>query len=318
MLRRTLLQGLPLAALTLPLASRLVLAQDAAGYPDRPVMIIVPFAAGGNTDAFARLVGEKLDGALGQRFVVDNKAGAGGNLGVGQLARAEPDGYTLGMGTVSTHAINPTLYKKLPYDPATAFAPISLFVTLPNVLAVNPNVEAKTVPELIELLKANPDKYTFASSGIGTSTHLAGELFMAKTGTKMSHVPYKSSGQVMLDVVAGHVDMAFDNIPTVAQQASAGNVRPLAVTSLERAPLLPDVPPMAEFLPGFEATSWHGLFAPAGTPPEIVNKLSAEIQKIMHSPRCRPSSRAWARSRSETRPRSSRNSSPPSAPSGRR
>ena len=212
MLRRTLLQGLPLAAFTLPLASRLALAQ--AGYPDRPVTVIVPFAAGGNTDAFARLVGEKLDVAMGQRFVVDNKAGAGGNLGVGQLARAEPDGYTLGMGTVSTHAINPTLYKNLPYDPATAFAPISLFVTLPNVLAVNPSIEASTVPELIELLKANPDKYTFASSGVGTSTHLAGELFMAKTGTKMSHVPYKSSGQVMLDVVAGHVNMAFDNIPS--------------------------------------------------------------------------------------------------------
>ena len=282
MLRRTLLQGLPLAAFTLPLASRLALAQ--AGYPDRPVTVIVPFAAGGNTDAFARLVGEKLDVAMGQRFVVDNKAGAGGNLGVGQLARAEPDGYTLGMGTVSTHAINPTLYKNLPYDPATAFAPISLFVTLPNVLAVNPSVEANTVPELIELIKANPDKYTFASSGVGTSTHLAGELFMAKTGTKMSHVPYKSSGQVMLDVVAGHVDMAFDNIPTVAQQASAGKVKALAVTSLDRAPLLPDVPPMAEFLPGFEATSWHGLFAPAGTPPEIVDKLSSEIQKIMHDP----------------------------------
>ncbi len=284
MRRRTLLRVLPLTAAALPLAARLSWAQDAASYPDKPVTIIVPFAAGGNTDAFARLVGEKLDTAMGQRFLVDNKAGAGGNLGVGQLARAEPDGYTLGMGTVSTHAINPTLYKNLPYDPTTAFAPISLFVTLPNVLAVNPSIEANTVPELIELLKANPDKYTFASSGVGTSTHLAGELFMAKTGTKMSHVPYKSSGQVMLDVVAGHVDMAFDNIPTVAQQASAGKVKALAVTSLERAPLLPDVPPMADYIPGFEATSWHGLFAPAGTPPEIVNKLSAEIQKIMHEP----------------------------------
>lgn len=285
MLRRTLLRGLPLAALTLPLASRLALAQDvAAGYPDRPVTIIVPFAAGGNTDAFARIVGERLDTAFGQRFIVENKAGAGGNLGVGQLARAEPDGYTLGMGTVSTHAINPTLYKNLPYDPDTAFAPVSLFVTLPNVLAVNPKIEAQTVPELIELLKANPDKYTFASSGVGTSIHLAGEMLMARTGTKMSHVPYKSSGQVMMDVVAGHVDLAFDNIPTVAEQASAGNVRALAVTSLERAPLMPDVPPMADFLPGFEATSWHGLFAPAGTPPEIVDKVSAEIQKILHDP----------------------------------
>ena len=144
------------------------------------------------------------------------------------------------------------------------------------------------MPELIELLKAKPDTYTFASSGVGTSTHLAGELFMAKTGTKMIHVPYKSSGQVMLDVVAGHVDMAFDNIPTVAQQASAGKVRALAVTSLERAPLMPDVPPMAEFMPGFEATSWHGLFAPAGTPPEIVDKMSARgAADHASSPRCR-------------------------------
>jgi tripartite-type tricarboxylate transporter receptor subunit TctC len=261
-------------------------AQDAAaaGYPDKPVTIIVPFAAGGNTDAFARLVGQELDKAFGQRFVVENKAGAGGNLGVGQLARAEPDGYTLGMGTVSTHAINPTLYKKLPFDPDTAFAPISLFVTLPNVLAVNPAIEPKSVPELIELLKAKPDTYTFASSGVGTSTHLAGELFMAKTGTKIVHVPYKSSGQVILDLVAGHVDMAFDNIPTVAQQAQAGKVRPLAVTSLERAALLPDLPPMQDFVPGFEATSWHGLFAPAGTPPEIVNKLSADVQRILRTP----------------------------------
>jgi tripartite-type tricarboxylate transporter receptor subunit TctC len=285
MLRRTLLQILPFATAGLPLAARLARAQDeAADYPSKPVTVIVPFAAGGNTDAFARLVGQELDTAFGQRFVVENKAGAGGNLGVGQLARAEPDGYTLGMGTVSTHAINPTLYKKLPFDPDTAFAPISLFVTLPNVLAVNPSIPANSVPELIELLKAEPDTHTFASSGVGTSTHLAGELFMAKTGTQMNHVPYKSSGQVMLDVVAGHVDMAFDNIPTVAQQAQAGKVRALAVTSLGRAPLMPDLPPLADFLPGFEATSWHGLFAPAGTPPAIVTKLSGEIQRIIHAP----------------------------------
>lgn len=289
MLRRTVLRTLPLVA-GLPLAARLATpgarAQGAAAdYPNQPVTVIVPFAAGGNTDAFARLVGQELDTAFGQRFVVENKAGAGGNLGVGQLARAAPDGYTLGMGTVSTHAINPTLYTNLPYDPDTAFAPISLFVTLPNVLAVNPErIPATSVPELIELLKAKPDTYTFASSGVGTSIHLAGELLMAKTGTKIVHVPYKSSGQVIMDLVAGHVDMAFDNIPTVAQQASAGKIRPLAVTSLERAPLLPDVPPMAEFLPGFEATSWHGLFAPAGTPPEIVAKLSGEIQRILRSP----------------------------------
>ncbi|HMR34175.1 MAG TPA: tripartite tricarboxylate transporter substrate binding protein [Geminicoccaceae bacterium] len=280
MLRRAFLSTSAVAATGLAL-SRRARAQDA--YPSKPVTIIVPFAAGGNTDAFARIVGQELDKAFDQRFVVDNKAGAGGNLGVGQLARSEPDGYTLGMGTVSTHAINPTLYKNLPYDPDTAFAPISLFVTLPNVLAVNPEIPAETVPELIELLKAEPDTYTFASSGVGTSTHLAGELFMAKTGTRINHVPYKSSGQVILDVIAGHVDMAFDNIPLVAQQASAGKLRPLAVTSLDRAALLPDVPPMADFVPGFEATSWHGLFAPAGTPQAIVDRLSAEVRRILHS-----------------------------------
>jgi tripartite-type tricarboxylate transporter receptor subunit TctC len=285
MLRRNLLSTLVAGTAGLALAPRLALAQEAAAdYPSKPVTIIVPFAAGGNTDAFARLVAEELDKSLNQRFLVDNKAGAGGNLGVGQLARSEPDGYTLGMGTVSTHAINPTLYKNLPYDPDTAFAPISLFVTLPNVLAVNPAIPANSVPELIDLLKAKPDGYTFASSGVGTSIHLAGELLMARTGTKMVHVPYKSSGQVMLDLIAGHVDLAFDNIPTVAQQASAGKVRALAVTSLDRAPLMPDLPPMAEFLPGFEATSWHGLFAPAGTPPEIVEKISGEVQRIMQLP----------------------------------
>ena len=285
MLRRSVLSTLLAGTAGFALAPRLALAQDAAAdYPSKPVTIIVPFAAGGNTDAFARMVAEELDKSLNQRFLVDNKAGAGGNLGVGQLARAEPDGYTLGMGTVSTHAINPTLYKNLPYDPDTAFAPISLFVTLPNVLAVNPALPANSVPELIELIKAKPDTYTFASSGVGTSIHLAGELLMAKTGARMIHVPYKSSGQVMLDLVAGHVDLAFDNIPTVAQQASAGKVRALAVTSLDRAPLMPDVPPMADFIPGFEATSWHGLFAPAGTPPEIVDKISAEVQRIMQEP----------------------------------
>lgn len=261
-------------------------AQDAAaGWPSKPVTIIVPFAAGGNTDAFARLVAQELDTTFNQRFLVENKAGAGGNLGSAQLAKAPPDGHTLGMGTVSTHAINPTLYKKLPFDPDKAFQPVSLFVTLPNVLVVNLNLPAKTVPELIELIKAKPDTYTFASSGVGTSIHLAGELLMAKTGARMNHVAFKSSGEVILAVVGGHVDMAFDNIPTAAQQAKAGKVRALAVTGPERAPLLPEVPPMADFLPGFEATTWHGLFAPAGTPPAIVARLSREIHRILHSPK---------------------------------
>jgi tripartite-type tricarboxylate transporter receptor subunit TctC len=284
MLRRTLLRAVPSALTALLFTGVTTVPVAAADYPSKPVTIVVPFAAGGNTDAFARMVGDELDKALGQRFLVENKPGAGGNLGVAQVARAQPDGYTLGMGTVSTHAINPSLYKKLPFDPDKGFAPVSLIATLPNVLVVNPAIQAKTVPELIDLLKAEPEVHTYASSGPGTSPHLAAELFATKTGTKMTHVPYKGSGQAILDVVAGHVDMVFDNIPTAAQQAKAGKVRALAVTSLERAPLLPDVPAMAEFLPGFEATSWHGLFAPGGTPTEIVAKLSQEVQRIMKLP----------------------------------
>ena len=193
------------------------------------------------------------------------------------------------MGTVSTHAINPTLYKNLPYDPDTAFAPISLFVTLPNVLAVNPALPAKTVPELIELLKAKPDTYTFASSGVGTSTHLAGELLMAKTGTKMIHVPYKSSGQVMLDLVAGHVDMAFDNIPTVSQQASAGKVRALAVTSLDRAPLMPDVPPMADFIPASRRLRGMACSRRPARHPRSSTRSARRCSGSCSCPRCRSS-----------------------------
>jgi tripartite-type tricarboxylate transporter receptor subunit TctC len=288
MLRRTLLRAVPGALTALLFATVATLPGHAgaqtAGYPNKPVTIIVPFTAGGNTDAFARMVGDELDKALGQRFLVENKPGAGGNLGAAAVANAKPDGYTLGMGTVSTHAINPSLYKKLPFDPDKGFAPVSLIATLPNVLVVNPSINAKSVPELIELLKAEPEVHTYASSGPGTSPHLGAELFASRTGTKMTHVPYKGSGQSIMDVVAGHVDMVFDNIPTAAQQAKAGKVRALAVTSLERAPLLPDVPAMAEYLPGFEATSWHGLFAPGGTPKELVEKVSSEVQRIMKLP----------------------------------
>ncbi|GEO37725.1 tripartite-type tricarboxylate transporter receptor subunit TctC [Skermanella aerolata] len=288
MLRRTLLRTVPGALTALLFATVAALPgradAQAAGYPNKPVTIIVPFTAGGNTDAFARMVGDELDKALGQRFLVENKPGAGGNLGAAAVANAQPDGYTLGMGTVSTHAINPSLYKKLPFDADKGFAPVSLIATLPNVLVVNPSIPANSVPELVELLKKEPEVHTYASSGPGTSPHLGAELFSTLTGTKMTHVPYKGSGQSIMDVVAGHVDMVFDNIPTAAQQAKAGKVRALAVTSLTRAPLLPDVPAMAEFLPGFEATSWHGLFAPGGTPKEIVEKVSAEVQRIMKLP----------------------------------
>lgn len=271
-------------ALATALSFAAALPSRADNYPSKTVTVIVPFAAGGNTDAFARLVAEKLDQRLGQRFIIDNKPGAGGNIGLGELARAEPDGYTISMGTVSSNAINQTLYKQLPYDKAVGFAPISLIATLPNVLVVNPTIEAKSVPELIALLKTKPGEFSYASSGTGTSIHLAGELLATKAGVTMTHVPYKGSSQAIMDVVGGHVDMMFDNIPTAAQQVKAGKVRALAVTSLDKAALLADVPTMASYFPGFEATSWHGLFAPAGTPPEIVEKLSTEVQAILHDP----------------------------------
>lgn len=257
----------------------------AQNYPAKTVTVVVPFAAGGNTDTFGRLVAEELDKRLGQRFIVENKPGAGGNIGLGDLARSKPDGYTIGMGTVSSNAINQTLYKTLPYDKEKGFAPISLIASLPNVLVVNPDkIKANNVEELIAFLKTEPGKHTYASSGVGTSIHLAGELLATKAGIEITHVPYKGSSQAILDVVAGHVDMMFDNIPTAAQQVKAGKVKALAVTSLEKAALLPDVPTMAATIPGFEATSWHGLFAPPGTPPEIVEKLSKEVQAIIAEP----------------------------------
>ncbi|HMG49999.1 MAG TPA: tripartite tricarboxylate transporter substrate binding protein [Inquilinus sp.] len=259
-------------------------AQDAATYPNRPVTIIVPFAAGGNTDLFGRLLADEMTRTFGQPFIVENKPGAGGGIGTEQLAGAEPDGYTLGMGTVGTHAINPWVFKTLTYDAETDFAPVSLAATLPNLLVVNPAVKANSVPELIALLKAEPDGHSYASSGFGTSIHLAAAAFEMRTGSHMTHVPYKGSAQALGDVVAGHVEMIFDNIPTAAEQAKAGTVRPLAVTGLERTPLLPDVPAMAEFIPGFDITSWQGLLAPAGTPPAIVERLSAEVQRIMRLP----------------------------------
>ncbi|HEX2218661.1 MAG TPA: tripartite tricarboxylate transporter substrate-binding protein, partial [Gemmatimonadales bacterium] len=253
MLRRTLLQGLPLVALASLATAPVAVAQDpAASWPEKPVTILVPYAAGGTSDMFARLLAEGLDEAFGQRFLVENKPGASGNIGTAELARAEPDGYTLGIGTVATHAINPSVFEDLPFDAAADFAPVSLVATLPNVLVVNPEVEAESVPELIELLKSKPGELTFASSGVGTSQHVSGELFMERTGTSMTHVPYKGSGQLIMDVVAGHVDLSFDNIPLAAQQAAEGGVRALAVTSPERSPLLPEVPAMAEFIPGFD------------------------------------------------------------------
>jgi len=253
-------------------------------WPAKTVTIIVPFTAGGTADLFARLLAANMQQKLGSPFIVENRAGAGGNIGAGAVAKAPADGYTLLLGTVSTHAINQFMYSNMQFDPAKDFQPISLIARLPNMLVVNPKIPVKTPTELVAYLKANPDKITYASSGVGTSIHLAAELFKIKTGTTMTHVPYRSSGEVMQNVAAGHVDLAFDNMTLAWPQAQGGNVRALAVTSLTRSPTAPDVPTMDETFKGFEATSWHGLFAPAGTPKPIVDKLAAEVKRILDVP----------------------------------
>ena len=276
--RRTLM--LALGATALPS----VRAQTAP-WPSKPIRYIVPFAAGGTTDILARVVGEKLGVALGQTIVVDNKAGQGGSAGAGELARAAPDGYTIGGGTISSHAINATLYDKLPYDPITSFEPITMYVTLPNVLVVHPSVPANNLREFIALLKANPTKYSFGSAGIGTSQHISGELFNSMAGVKMQHIPYRGSGPMIPELLGGTLLVAVDNITTVIQHIKAGKLRALAVTTAQRSSVAPDVPTMAESgLTGYELSSWQAVFAPAGTPKPIIDRLYTEIGKILKMP----------------------------------
>jgi tripartite-type tricarboxylate transporter receptor subunit TctC len=256
-----------------------------APWPSKPIRYIVPFAAGGTTDILARVVGEKLGVALGQTIVVDNKAGQGGSAGAGELARAAPDGYTIGGGTISSHAINATLYDKLPYDPITSFEPITMYVTLPNVLVIHPSVPANNLAELIALLKANPTKYSFGSAGIGTSQHISGELFNSMAGVKMQHIPYRGSGPMIPELLGGTLLVAVDNITTVIQHIKAGKLRALAVTTAQRSSVAPDVPTMAESgLTGYELSSWQAVFAPAGTPKPIIDRLYTEIGKILKMP----------------------------------
>jgi tripartite-type tricarboxylate transporter receptor subunit TctC len=268
-------------------ATMLLAGNEAAAqpWPAKPIKWVVPFAPGGTTDILARTVGDKLSQALGQPVIIENKPGAGGGVGAEFVAKSAPDGYTIMGGTISTHAINASLYKNLPYDPVRDFVPIVLLARVPNMLVVNIDVPAKSVPELVALLKANPGKYTFASSGNGTSQHLSGELFKSMSGTDMQHIPYKGSPPALQDVMGGQVTMTFDNITTAWTLAKAGKLRALAVTTASRSAVAPDVPTLAESgLPGFEVGSWQGVFAPAGTPPEIVKRLNAEIVKILNLP----------------------------------
>jgi len=273
---------LPAAAAAFLAAVAPAAAQDK--WPERQVNVIVPFTAGGTTDMFARILAQHMQAKFGPPFIVENRAGAAGNVGTTAVARAPKDGYTILVGTVSTHAINPFLYKNLPHDTEKDFQPVSLIARLPNLLVVHPRIPAKNVSELIEHLKANPGKLSYGSSGAGTSTHLASELFQMTTGTKMTHVPFRSSGDVMNSINGGHIDLAFDNMTLAWPQAQAGTVRALAVSSLERSPTAPDVPAVSETLKGFEATSWHGVFVPAGTPRPVVDKINAEVRRIMELP----------------------------------
>ncbi|HJV62622.1 MAG TPA: tripartite tricarboxylate transporter substrate binding protein [Albitalea sp.] len=274
-----------LAGAALPSA---LLAQER--WPARPVRIVVPFAPGGTTDILARALAPELSRAFGQQFIVDNKPGAGGNVGANEVAKSAPDGYTLLMGTVGTHGINQSLYAKMPYDPIKDFAPITLVAGVPNVLVMNPaKAEAahiRSVPDLIRYAKANPGKLNMASSGNGTSIHLSGELFKSMTGTYMVHFPYRGSGPALLDLIGGTMDLMFDNLPSALPQIRAGKLKALAVTSAQRSAAVPELPTIAEAvpLPGFEASSWFGLLAPAGTPAEIVNRIQQETAKALATP----------------------------------
>ncbi|CAP43026.1 tripartite tricarboxylate transporter substrate binding protein [Bordetella petrii] len=267
-------------------------ASAAQAYPARQVTILVPFPAGGTTDIAARVVAAELGKAWQQPVVVENRAGAGGNVGTAEAARATPDGYTLLMGTVSTHAINQSVYAKLPYDPVRDFTPVTLVIPVPNILELNPAFadrhKIRSVADLIAYLKANPGKVNMASTGNGTSTHLSGELFQAMTGTKMTHVPYKGSSPALTDVMSGSADLIFDNLPSSMGFLKAGKLRPLAVTSAERSPAVPDVPTMAQAgVAGYDASSWFGLLAPAGTPPAIVDQVQRDVAKILQDPAVR-------------------------------
>jgi tripartite-type tricarboxylate transporter receptor subunit TctC len=278
------------SALLPALAPGLVHAQ--AAWPTKPVRIVVPFAAGGTTDILARALAPELQRVFGQPFVVDNKPGAGGNLGAADVAKATPDGHTLLMGTVGTHGINQSLYPKLPYDPVKDFVPVTLVAGVPNVLVLNPAKAQErgiqSVPDLIRYAKAHPGQLNMASSGNGTSIHLAGELFKAMTGTYMVHFPYRGSGPALIDLMGGNMDLMFDNLPSALPHIKSGKLKALAVTSATRSQALPDLPTIAEAggpqLKGYEATSWFGLLAPAGTPMEIVNRLQQETAKALATP----------------------------------
>ena len=255
---------------------------QAQTYPTKTIRLVVTFPTGGAPDILARLFSEKSQ--LGQTVVVDNKPGAGGNIGSDVVAKAVADGHTLVMGTVGTHSINGSLYEKMPFDMVKNFSPIALIASAPNLLVVNNDLPVKSVPELIAYMKANPNKLSFGSPGTGTSVHVSGELFKSMTGTTMTHIPYKGRQFAIPDLVGGSIQLMFDNMPSALPMAKEGKIRALAQTTAKRSPAAPDVPTMNEFVPGFEATTWFAMFAPANTPRAVVDKLNAEVLRVFKLP----------------------------------
>jgi tripartite-type tricarboxylate transporter receptor subunit TctC len=256
---------------------------QAPTYPDRPIRIVVPFAVGGIADTFGREIGKKLTEAWGQPVLIDTRTGAGGNIGADLVAKSPPDGYTLVIGSIGTHAVNLSLLASMPYDAVKDFTPIVHLLDAEGLLVVNPAIEVTTVPQLITLARAEPGKLSYASGGLGTTSHLAGELFKMMNKVDIVHVPYKGNVPAITDLLGGQTSMAFATMPTVLPHVRAGKLRALAVLSATRSPALPDIPTVAESVPGFEVSNWIGLFGPAGMPPAVVAKLNAAVQTIMNS-----------------------------------
>ena len=257
----------------------------AQAFPSKPVKLVIPFPPGGSLDAVGRAIADKLTQMWGQSVVVDNKPGAGGNIGADFVAKSAPDGYTVVMGALSTHAVNPSLYPKMPYDAVKDFAPISLVAITPNVLVVNPSLPVNSVKDLIAYAKANPGKLSFGSGSNGSAGHLAGELFKVDTGTDMVHIPFKGGAPALQALLAGDTQLMFDNLANSMQQVKAGKLKALAVTTEKRSALVPDLPTMAESgVPGFDISTWFGIMAPAGTPPDVIARWNTDLVKVLNSP----------------------------------
>jgi tripartite-type tricarboxylate transporter receptor subunit TctC len=278
-----------LALIAVALASMDASAQS---YPSRPIHLVVPFPAGGNTDIYARAIAQKLGELLGQRVLIDNRPGAGGSIGGQFVARSAPDGYTLIAGTTSTFGIGPNLYRKAPYDPVRDFTPVILTSLAQNMLVVHPSVPARTVPQLIALARAHPGKLNFASAGVGSSSHVAGELFKSLAKIEMTHIPYKGTTLAVIDLLSGHVDMIFDSLATALPPVRAGRLRALAVTGARRFELMPELPTVSEAgVPNYEVSAWIGILAPAQAPRDVVMRLNGELNKVLQMPDIR---KTWA------------------------